>query len=470
MKKGIIVGMKGRTTLKGNIFRALSANFIVAIVGFLGSFIFPRILTIDDYALYHTFTLYLSYITILHLGFPSGMAVNYAGKDFETIDKKQYKSELILLFLILTVGTIGLFAGAFIVKSTMLVYISLAVIPVGVIGSYKSLLQSWNRFRAFGRVSAILSLSVPIFAIAYYFVTGGLPGDTYIAIYLIANWLVTAYIVFENATFVRESKPNKLLSKRNFETEKIGLALVAGNYINTLFVSADKQFVNLFFDTEKFAFYSFAMSMQSLMTVFITSISQPLFPAMAQGKFHEKEYNDVKSLLVVFGSLSGCAYFAVSIIVKYFIPKYMESLSVVSVYFVVFPAMAVINCLYTNMYKIFGKMKMYVTTLAAILAIAIILNAGFVFILKDYRGVAIATTITYYIWFITGFKQFDFMKLTKNDVFYLIIYTVGFFGITKIQNYFIGFFVYGIFILILAVACYRKLLEKYLSVYFKSKG
>lgn len=78
-------------------------------------------------------------------------------------------------------GTIGLFAGAFIVKSTMLVYISLAVIPVGVIGSYKSLLQSWNRFRAFGRVSAILSLSVPIFAIAYYFVTGGLPGDTYIA-------------------------------------------------------------------------------------------------------------------------------------------------------------------------------------------------------------------------------------------------------------------------------------------------
>ena len=68
--------MSGKTTLKGNIFRALSANFIVAIVGFLGSFIFPRILTINDYALYHTFTLYLSYITILHLGFPSGMALD----------------------------------------------------------------------------------------------------------------------------------------------------------------------------------------------------------------------------------------------------------------------------------------------------------------------------------------------------------------------------------------------------------
>jgi O-antigen/teichoic acid export membrane protein len=461
--------MEGRTTLKGNIFSALSANFIVAIVGFLGSFIFPKILTIDDYALYHKFTLYLSYITILHLGFPSGMAVNYAGKEFESIDKKQYKSELILLLLILTVGTEGLLLGAFVVKSTMLIYISLAVIPVGVIGSYKSLLQSWNRFKVFSRVSAILALSVPILAIAYYFVIGGLPGYTYIAIYLITNWIVTAYIIYENVTFVRGSKRNKLLSKRNFETEKIGFALVAGNYINTLFVSADKQFVNLFFNTEKFAFYSFAMSMQSLMTVFITSISQPLFPAMAQGKFHEKEYNDVKSLLIVFGSLSGCAYFVVSIIVKFFIPKYMESLSVVSVYFVVFPAMAVINCLYTNMYKVFGKMRMYVTTLVAILVLAITLNAGFVLLLKDYRGVAIATTITYYIWFIAGFKQFDFMNLTKYDILYLLIYTCGFFIITRIQNYFIGFVVYGIFILTLAVICYRKLLENYLTIYFKGK-
>lgn len=36
------------------------------------------------------------------------------------------------------------------------------------------------------------------------------------------------------------------------------------------------------------AYYSFGMSMQSLMTVFIISIAQPLFPAMAQGKFKDE--------------------------------------------------------------------------------------------------------------------------------------------------------------------------------------
>ena len=45
-------------------------------------------------------------------------------------------------------------------------------------------------------------------------------------------------------------KANRLLSKENFETEKIGLAMVLGNYINTLFVSADKQFVKWFFGNQ----------------------------------------------------------------------------------------------------------------------------------------------------------------------------------------------------------------------------
>ena len=41
-------------------------------------------------------------------------------------------------------------------------------------------------------------------------------------------------------------KANKLLSKRILKLKKMGLAMVLGNYINTLFVSADKQFVKWF--------------------------------------------------------------------------------------------------------------------------------------------------------------------------------------------------------------------------------
>ena len=102
--------MSSQNKLIKDIARVLSANLVVAIVGFLGSFIFPKILTIESFALYHTFTLYVGYIAITHLGFPSGMMINYAGQKYAKIDNSQYKAELTILFTVLAAFT-AIFLG-----------------------------------------------------------------------------------------------------------------------------------------------------------------------------------------------------------------------------------------------------------------------------------------------------------------------------------------------------------------------
>ena len=450
-------------SLTTNIVKVLSANFWVAVVGFIGSFIFPKILSIDGYALYHTFTLYVSYVGILHLGFPSGLAIKYAGKNYEILEKKQYKSEITLLLFILCFFSIIVAIANLFVKKTMVAYLALAIFPVCVIASYKSLYQAWSKFKEYTRISTICATFVPVIALVYYFLVKKLPGDVYILIYLFVYWIVAIVIISIDIKNIRKVKKNKWFTMENLNTEKVGLSLMLGNYINTLFVSADKQFVKIFFGTTEFAFYSFGMSMQALMTVFITSVAQPLFPAMAKGKFKDKDYNKILKLLLIFGSFSGCAYFATSIIVQHFIKKYIGSLEIVGIYFVVFPAMAVINCLYINLYKIKGLMKQYLSTLAGILITAIILNMCFIHFIGSYAGVAIATTLTYYIWFILGFKQFSFLKLQFRDVIYLFLYTVGFFYITRNFTEFLGMIIYLVFILVLALLFYRKLILKYLK-------
>ena len=457
---------KKENSLAKNIIRVLTANFWVAVIGFIGSFIFPRILTIDAYALYQTFTLYLGYIAIVHLGFPSGMVINYAGKDYDTIDRKQYRSEILLLLGILSFFTLVFFVIATITNNAMLMYIALAIIPTGIIGSYKSLLQAWSRFKAFSRMSTFLATTVPLIALSYFLVTNTLSGNVYILIYLGVYWIITIAILVVVYKKIHGVRANKLLSEVNFKTERIGLALMLGNYINTLFVSSDKQFIKWFFGNLEFAYYSFGMSMQSLMTVVIVSIAQPLFPAMAQGKLKDEEYDSIKEILLIFGSLSGCAYFIVSIIVKLFIQKYTNSLDVVGIYFVIFPAMAVINCLYINLYKIKGMMKTYIKTLAGILTLAIALNTIFVFFVKEFTGVAIATTITYYVWLLIGFKQFEFLHFTIKDLIYIIIYMIGFFIITKNVNDYIGIIVYASFVAILSIMCYKNELLLYVDKLF----
>ena len=251
--------------------------------------------------------------------------------------------------------------------------------------------------------------------------------------------------------------------------KKIGFAILIGNYINILLTSADKQFVKWFFSTNEFAFYSFAMSMQSIMTVFITSIAQPLFPAMAQGKFKDEDYSQIKDLLFIFGSLSGCAYFVLSIVVNQFIVKYIPSLEVIGIYFVVFPVMAVINCLYINLYKIKEMMKTYVVTLAGVLLIAVLLNTAFTYWFGKYTGVAIATTITYFIWFFIGVVQFKFIKISAKDIIYLVIYIVIFFSVTRFENDYLGFIIYLALIVTLDSVCYGKILMQYSSKLLRRK-
>ena len=454
--------MEKKNNLLKNIFRVLSANFYVAAVGFLGSFIFPKILTIDSYALYHTFTLYLTYITITTIGFPSGMAVKYAGKDYSSIEVNQYKSEMKILLSILMGFTLLFTIISLNIKSEMLLFVALAEIPICLIGSYKALLQAWSRFKDFSRISITLALVVPISAIGFYLLSHELTGQSYIIIYLVVYWAVTIIILLEIIKKIKGKTSNPIFSKENVMTEKVGIALLIGNYINTLFVSVDKQFIKWFFGNSEFAFYSFAMSMQSLMTVFITSIAQPLFPAMAQEKFKDEEYNDIKKLLLIFGSFSGCAYFAVSIIVKLFITKYTDSLLIVGIYFAVFPAMAVINCLYINMYKLKNMMKTYILTLIEILCIAIVLNIVFINLVGSFTGVAIATTITYYICFFLGTKQFEFLRFELRDLGYLLVYLLGFFGLTRTLNDFVGVFVYFIFVVVLGIVFYKDVILKFI--------
>ena len=454
------------SSLKRNIVNVLFANFWVSAISFAGSFIFPKILSIESYAQYHLFTLYVSYIAALHLGFPSGMVINYAGKNIETIEKRQLKSEILITLYILAFFS-GLAAVlAVLLKNKMVMYIALVILPFCSVSCYRTLLQAWNQFSLYSRLSVIISVAIPIIALAIYLVTGNLNGDQYILAYLFVYFSAFAFTCYSCSKYVKGVKANPLFTRKNWDTEKTGIAMLAGNYINTLFMSADKQFVNIFFSTTEFAFYSFGMSLQSLMTIFITSIAQPLFPAMAQGNWKDNDYKKAKEVLFVFGSFSGCAYFAGAIIIKLFIQKYIESLEVIGIYFMVFPAMAVVNCIYVNLYKITGKIRLYIQTLIGLLILAVALNLFMVKAYEHYTGVAIATVVVYYCWLFVGTKQFDFIKISIKDIAYLCLYTsIYIICIREINNDYLGITLYCLSMTILAVAFYGKNLGAYVKMY-----
>ena len=78
-----------------NIINVLTANVAELIVGILASFMIPMVVSIGSYAQIKTYSLYISYIGILSLGYYDGLYMRYGGVDFKSIDKQKLNSELL---------------------------------------------------------------------------------------------------------------------------------------------------------------------------------------------------------------------------------------------------------------------------------------------------------------------------------------------------------------------------------------
>lgn len=451
-----------------NVIKVLFSNGVIATIGLINNFLFPFILTTTDYATYQEYMLYVSYINICHLGIASGMFLNYAGAQYSSIDKKQYKSEIYLLFLTLA-GFTGIGIIVFVIsQNKLLLYTVITIIPQCLIASFQALYQAWERFTEYSIINVLPKLLLTI-SIGVLFFIGIADGNSAVLSNVVIVWGITLYFIYE---FIRDTqgiKANKIFSKKNGKTTWNGLLITVGNYINILFHSIDKQFVLLIYSKESFALYSFAMSLQNIMMIFITALANPFYVRLARGDIDKDRIGRMKELLFIFGAYSGCAFFAVSFVVDKFISEYSGALIICSMFFAVFPAMAVINVLYINLYKIQQKLKQYIITLVGMLVVAAAANTIAVIFHGDYIGISLATMICYYIWLFYSQHHFKEIAIRLKDIFYLVGFMIIYFSsVTLIQNAVIGFIAYAVIISLWNRFLYKESVS-YLKTYLLKK-
>ncbi len=431
-----------------NIIKVLLSNAILTIVGLFNSFIFPLLLSFDEYAYYQEYILYFSYVNICHLGIASGMFLNYAGKKYNDTDKAQYKSEINLIYIVLAFFSFICLVISRYSGQKLVLYVALTIFPQCIMASFQALYLAWGKFTGYAIINALPKILFSVIVLLFFIFFKNITGNTVVLIYLTIQWLACIYFLIEVIIFTRGTRTKKIFSKKNMVTTSNGLFITLGNYINLLFNSIDKQFVNILYSTYAFSIYSFAMSMQNIMTIFITAIANPFYPRLAKGDIDKEYINKLKEMLFAFGAYSGCAYFIISFTVRHFITKYLDSLQVVAMFFAVFPAMAVINVLYINLYKIRKKLKKYIITLIGMLIVATLLNCMAIFMHGDYIGIALATMISYYVWLIYSQRDFDELSISRKDCIYLGGFFIVYYSTIRIQNDLVGCVLYFIIITI----------------------
>lgn len=457
-----------KRTIK-DILKVFLSNVLKLLAGVLVGFLLPKIIGVTDYGYFKTFTLYASYVGLLHFGFADGIYLQYGGKNYEELERcsfRLFSTFLILLELIITVvgGTVALL---FLQGELRFIFACLAVflLSVNVTNYYQIISQITGRFNELSIRTVIQSILTCIAVAALWIIyksNGNLLSyRIYTIIYIGISIALTLWYIYtyRDISFGRK-QPFSEGKKVLFSFFATGFPLLFANLCSTFILSLDRQFVNILFDTETYAVYAFAYNMLALITTALAAISTVLYPTLRRTDKEtlKSNYGFLMRiiLMVIFACLS--IYFPLKWFVPWFLPKYVDSLPI---FRIILPGLAVssaISIVMHNYYKAEGKEPMFFVKSIIVLILSGIANYIAYSVFRTTISISIASIIVMVVWyllieeyFIRAYK----VKWIKNFT-YMMIMSAGFYFFTQWNNWWATMLMY--FALFSVVTClfYRK--------------
>jgi O-antigen/teichoic acid export membrane protein len=439
--------------LRKDLIKVFSSNIITLFAGIVSGLVIPAFLSLDQYAQLKTFTLYLGYVGILHFGLADGLFIKYGGSFEDEVDKSLLKGEHHFFIVFQFVITVLFIMISLFIEDKILLAFSMAIIPFNLITFYKFFYQAIGKFDIYSKILIfpplvmLISNLVVIFIleIENYFLFILIRLLSYLSIFLILEY--NFYKITNNHETIFNIPEIK-------EIFNIGFFIMLGNLSLKMFYSIDRWFVKFSFTSNDFAFYSFAMSMMGMINLFIGSVTTVFYPYLSR-KNDQEILEKLKTYFLIIGSISSGGYFVFSIIVRIFISKYIPSLDIISIIFAGFPALIVLKALYVNLYKAQKNDKLYLKTVIKMLVVSAVLNLIAVITFGTNISVAIATTISFYIWYWFSSHHFEGLSINFNEIIYLIMFILLFVISSNFVSLIYGVIIFSIGLSILIVSFYR---------------
>ena len=441
-------------SIKKGVMYVFIANVINLIISLFTGFVLPKLLSIETYSSIKLFQLYITYIGILHFGFSDGMYLRHGGKGLDQIDKKdilsEYKTFKIFQFVVEIIAIIV----SILTRNEMLLFCALVILPINIGNYIRNLYQAIGQFKRYSRFTNINTLLIFFINLFLLLIV---KTDSYY-VYIIAY--IVAYIVY---WLMLEIENRKLFGKEKVKANKkylsldirSGFFLMVGSFCNVIFTSIDRIFVQNLLGQIKFAFYSFAVSIENLMNVFITPISTVMYNYLCNHNEREQVIK-IKKILLLFAAGVVAVIFPAKFIINIWLTKYEESLGVLYMLFAAQYMSIVVRCMHVNLYKAEKKQNRYFAIMLGIVILSIVLNIIFFNIQNTIVMIAMATLVTNIVWFLIG--EFDFKKyrLTIKEYSYTFIILILFLICVGTPSAITGFFAYLCGIIIISLILMRK--------------
>lgn len=426
-REGAVMDQKSSgTSVKKGIVYVFVANAINLAISLFTAFFLPKFLSVDAYANIKLFTLYVTYLGILHLGYADGMYLRNGGKSIITIDGKETKIEFNTFKIFQVVMCFLLMGISLIIGNQILFLCSLVVLPVGVSNYVRNLYTAVGEFKKYSRYTNINTIMIFVINIMLLFI---IKTDFYL-------WYIIGYIVvyFLYWAFI-EHELRKLLgkTKRSFKFEKrymkenigSGIFLMTGNFCNVIFTSIDRLFVKNLLGMVEFAYYSFAVSIENMLNIFITPISTTMYNYFCRENRKEKVLKIKRYSLLLAAAIIALA-FPAKFIIEYWLPKYTSSIDVLFFLIAAQYAAIMVKIVHVNLYKARKQQKKYFKIMLCVIGISALLDVVGYLLFQNMIAIAVATLMTNVVWLLIGEIDLKEYALRLKDYVFFVINIVVF--------------------------------------------
>lgn len=439
--------MKVDVLMKSRLIKSMTtvfvANVINLLIGLITNFVIPKYLKVETYAAIKTYQFYIGYVGVLHLGFIDAMYLQYGGGEIQKIDAAEVANQMMLLRVFQAI-----MAGFFIIISLLtcdiiLLFFSLSILPLNMTAYLQLFYQATGEFKIYGRIinaTSFLSLAVNILLVfglkmqkEVFFLTG------YVLIFGLI-WVSLELII--RKVRIDHHHRAKFSIRALVEKIKNGLLLMLGNFALILLLGIDRWLIRIFLDYHAFAYYSFAVSIVSLLDVVTTAISITLYNYLC--KIHSNErVRIIQRYVLLFSVGIVTVMFPAKLFVEHFLPNYIESNKVLVFLFAAQIFFIHTKSIYTNLYKAQKRQRKYFSNLLMIIVVSIIISGIGLIIYKQKEILAVAALVSSIIlWLVCSF-DFNSIKLKGREFAFLLTETAVFILCGMFLNALIGFAVYG---------------------------
>lgn len=320
----------------------------------------PKVLQLDAFNYWQLFLLYSSYTGFFMLGSTDGLYLKYAGYEYAKLPYSEIGSQFrVVAFLqFLICLAFVLFSVLFLEGEKFIVVICTAIyfVVFNLWWQLNYLFQAVNDFKKVAVANLLDKIVICSCFIFLFFLACDcyLP---YIIVYIGASLCALVYLVVRGKQIVlcKMGEFTSVLSCLK-DTIKSGCNLMIGNYAGMLVISNSKFLVDWKMGIQSFGVVSYALSMVAFFLTFISRFSVVLFPLLKKKDMESNlkgYYLKINTCLNMLLPLLFVFYPCVQKILMLWLPKFSESLNVLTWLLLVCVFDAKMNLLYNTYLKIF---------------------------------------------------------------------------------------------------------------------